>query len=151
MSARAKRRDDARTAAKIIEKSGAAELDTVGELATARREVDMLKGYCKTYKTRLERLAMALQFVSNRIIENNVQAAQVAMRSILANDLAEARETVGNRAMALEIAIAALDRAMSGMPYSGLEIKEAVMKIKTLAPEHFGGEVAMTAATVGEA
>lgn len=139
MTTRAKRRDDARIVAKVMEKSGTTELDTISELAATRRDLDIAKGYLKTYKTRLERLAMGLQFVSNALISNKIQEAQTAMRALNANDLAEAREAVGNRSMALDILARALEKG-TNTP----ESREALERARILAPEAFGGVVAMT-------
>ncbi len=141
MSTRSDRRSAART---IVKLAPAAETDA---LVIALEKADLLKGYCVTYKTRLERIAMAMQFISNRIIENNIPAAQVAMRAILANDMKEAREAVGNREQALAIAVDTL-QMVSMTP----RVKDALSQIKTLAPEIFnGGAVEMTAPVVGKA
>lgn len=147
MSTRAKRRQDGAVIAKLATQASATELDTIAELAAARGTIDTLKAYCKTYKTRLERCAMGFQFVSNAIIANKIPEAQVAMRAMMANDLKEARETVGNRAMALDIAVRAIEnRYVKGqLPF---EFQEALDRIKVLAPEAFGGEVAPTAPAV---
>ncbi len=133
-------------AAKVMEKSGDAELDTVAELAATRRDLDLVRGWCKTYKTRMERAAMGLQFVSNAIIRGEVVAAQTAMRALLANDLAEARQTVGARADALGLAISVLDRHDKTK-----DVADALASIRLMAPEAFGGEVAMTAPAAGKA
>ena len=146
MTARAKRRSDARAASKVMERSGAGEMDTVSELASSRRMVESLTGYCKDYRMRLERIAMGLQFVQNRVIEGNTQAATIAIRALMSNDAAEARETVGNRRMALEMAVAVLrrhDRAR--------DISDALDKIKMIAPEAFGADAVEMEQTRGRA
>ncbi len=148
-----------------MEKSGALELDTLSELAATRRDLDLVKGYCKGYRTRLERIAMGLQFVANAIIRSDIAAATTSIRALLANDGKEARETVGNRSMALAVAVQTF-MSMSGgtccadhsdsMSRSGRSCDqkmalEALDKIKILAPEEFGGVVADTAAAGGRA
>jgi hypothetical protein len=133
VTARAKRRDDARVAAKVMEKSGAAEMDTVAELAAARRDLDVARAWLGEYKTRLERIAMGLQFVQNRIVAGEIPAASVAIRALMAGDAREAREIVGSRAQALHIAVAAIQMAANTA-----ETREALGQIRMLAPEVFG-------------
>ena len=137
MTARAKRRDDARTAAKVMEKSGAAELDTIAELAATRRDLELARGWLKTYKDREQRLAMIFQFVSNAIIKDDMKAAQIAMRSAAANDLKDAREVMAAREKALALAVEVLERH----DRTG-DIFDALVMIRTL------GQVAMTAEKV---
>lgn len=137
MSTRAARRSVARQIVKLAPES---ERDA---LVVALERVEKLTDWLRSYKIREERLAMALQFISNRIIAGEFPAAQVAMRATMANDLAEARETVGNRAMALDVAISALKGEG--------DCEKALAQIERLAPEAFGGEVEMTQTKAGRA
>lgn len=146
MASRAQRRTDGRMVAKIASHADGQDLDTIAELAAVRRDLDTAKGYLKMYKTRLERLAMGLQFVSNALVADKVRQAQVAMRALMSNDLAEARETVGNRTMALDMAVTAMQRHDKSK-----DIANELEKIKRLAPEAFGGEFAMTMHSEGRA
>jgi hypothetical protein len=155
LTSRAKRRDDARIVAKAAEQAGGATLDIVAELAATKRDLGLAISYTKSYKTRLERVLMGLQLVSNFIVKNEIQAAQTAVRSLLANDAKEAREAVGNRREALRIAVEALEincnpQTRPCLPLDPCVGHAAIRHIKTLCPEQFGGEVEMTAPTASE-
>jgi hypothetical protein len=142
LKTRASRRLDARTAAKVMEKSGAADMDTVAELAAAKRDLDLTRTWLRTYKDREQRLSMVFQFVSNALVRGEVAKAQTAMRAAQANDLKDAREAVAQRGEAICLAVEAMLKCGH---------IEALDKIRRLAPEAFGGEVAMVQAPVATA
>ena len=139
MSTRAERRRNAKV---VVAHAKDPEIDA---LAQAARNEEVLRGYCRSYKTRLEYFARSLQMVSRCLIKNDIAAAQKFIAAINKTTLKEARETMANREQALDIAIKSLQTPAVHQP------SEALAQIKALVHDAFEGAAEATPEPVATA
>lgn len=135
MSSRAQRRQAARQA---VAKGSEDAADLITQLNEDR---DRLKDYCRSYKTRLEYMARNMQMISRCLLNNDIHAAVQFINAIGKTTLAEARDAVGRREQALDIAIKVLQTPAVH------DVGNALAQMRALVPDAFGeGEEVLVAA-----
>lgn len=125
------------------------DMPTTTELArVVERQLDMLR----SYKIRQDDIVRSLGAISKLIGLGAFEAAETAMKELMASDLAQAKERCDNHAFALDIAIKALENGMDEGHEVGCEcvrcgdgginvrIADAISKMRSLVPDAFKSE-----------